>query len=279
MAKRSTRRQTSQIKIRRGHAGIIPQFYTAEKVYRVEGVNGQQFITVNQQVVEQDPIAGTIVHTLNDLSQGEFDIVIADVEASTTQRQAQMLSLVDAVSRLGVPGDLVFDIILDLSDVPHKEEIKQRWQQRQESQAKAAQDEMQMKLQLEEIRNQDSRQVINFRDAPPPIQLAMAAKAGYIDSGIVERVLQNWIQATFPQEAAEQQAEAQAQAQAQAEMQAQMQEAGVSPEMQGQSPENLDQMIAFANMMGGQGQAQPQQGRPMTQAATESLMRGMTPAI
>ena len=260
---------------RRGHAGIIPQFYTAEKVYRVEGVNGQQFITVNQQVVEQDPIAGTIVHTLNDLSQGEFDIVIADVEASTTQRQAQMLTLVDAVSRLGVPGDLVFDIILDLSDVPHKEEIKQRWQQRQESQAKAAQDEMQMKLQLEEIRNQDSRQVINFRDAPPPIQLAMAAKAGYIDSGIVERVLQNWIQATFPQEAAEQQAEAQAQA----EMQAQMQEAGVSPEMQGQSPENLDQMIAFANMMGGQGQAQPQQGRALTQAATESLMRGMTPAI
>lgn len=259
---------------RRGHAGIIPQFYTAEKVYRVEGVNGQQFITVNQQVVEQDPIAGTIVHTLNDLSQGEFDIVIADVEASTTQRQAQMLSLVDAVSRLGVPGDLVFDIILDLSDVPHKEEIKQRWQQRQESQAKAAQDEMQMKLQLEEIRNQDSRQVINFRDAPPPIQLAMAAKAGYIDSGIVERVLQNWIQATFPQEAAEQQAEAQAQAQAQAEMQAQM-----PPEMQEQSPENLDQMIAFANMMSGQGQAQPQQGRPLTQAATESLMRGMTPAI
>lgn len=266
---------------RRGHAGVIPQFYTAEKVYRVEGVNGQQFITVNQQVVEQDPIAGTIVHTLNDLSQGEFDIVIADVEASTTQRQAQMLSLVDAVSRLGVPGDLVFDIILDLSDVPHKEEIKQRWQQRQESQAKAAQDEMQMKLQLEEIRNQDSRQVINFRDAPPPIQLAMAAKAGYIDSAIVERVLQNWIQATFPQEAAEQQAEAQAQA----EMQAQMQEQippEVQAQMQGQMPQeenpaNLDQMIAFANMMGGQ--QQPQRGRAMTQAAAESLMRGMTPAI
>ena len=265
---------------RRGHAGIIPQFYTAEKVYRVEGVNGQQFITVNQQVVEQDPMAGTIVHTLNDLSQGEFDIVIADVEASTTQRQAQMLSLVDAVSRLGVPGDLVFDIILDLSDVPHKEEIKQRWQQRQESQAKAAQEEMQMKMQIEEIRNQDSRQVINFRDAPPPIQLAMAAKAGYIDQQIVERVLQNWIQETFPQEVAEQQAEAQAQA----EMQA-MQGQEVPPELQaqmqgaGQSPEALDQMIALSQLMGGQGQAQPQQGRPMTQAATESLMRGMTPAI
>lgn len=274
---------------RRGHAGIIPQFYTAEKVYRVEGTNGQKFITVNQQVATQDPVAGTIVHTLNDLSQGEFDIVIADVEASTTQRQAQMFSLVDAVSRLGVPGDLVFDIILDLSDVPHKEEIKQRWQQRQESQAKAPQEEMQMKLQLEEIRNQDSRQIINFRDAPPPIQLAMAAKAGYIDSGVVERVLQNWIQATFPQEAAEQQAEAQAQAEMQEqippEVQAQM-EGELPPEMQAQlqgqmpqeeNPTNLDQMIAMAQMMNGK--SQRQRGRPLTQAATESLMRGMTPAI
>ena len=39
-------------------------------------------MTVNQQVLEQDPIAGTVVKTLNDLSQGEFDIVISDVEAS-----------------------------------------------------------------------------------------------------------------------------------------------------------------------------------------------------
>lgn len=269
---------------RRGHAGIIPQFYTAEKVYRVEGANGQKFITVNQQVVEQDPIAGTIVHTLNDLSQGEFDIVIADVEASTTQRQAQMFTLVDAVSRLGVPGDLVFDIILDLSDVPHKEEIKQRWQERQESQAKAAQEEMQMKLQLEEIKNQDSRQVINFRDAPPPIQLAMAAKAGYIDAQIVERVLQNWIAATFPQEVAEQQAEAQAQAELQAQMAGQMPE-DLPPELQAQmqggspdAPADVDQMAALAQMMSTQA-PQPQRGRPLTQAATESLMRGMTPAI
>ena len=251
---------------RRGHAGVIPQFYTAEKVFRVEGVNGQEFVTVNEQVAAQDPIAGTIVHTLNDLSQGEFDIVIADVESSTTQRQAQMWALVDAFSRLGIPGDMCLDIILDLSDIPQKEEIKQRWQQRQESQAKAAQDEMQMKLRLEEIKNQDSRQVINFRDAPPPIQLAMSAKAGYIDPQLAERVLQKWIQATFPQETAELQAEAQAQA----EMQAQMQ-------TDGQSPEDLDKMIALSQMMNGQ--AQPPRSRPRTQAATESLMRGMTPAM
>ena len=83
----------------------------------------------------------------------------------------------------------------------------------------------------------------------------MAAKAGYIDSGVVERVLQNWIAATFPQEAAEQQAEAQAQAETQEEL----------------PPEVQAQML--------NGQAKPQRGRALTQAATESLMRGMTPAL
>ena len=56
--------------------------YTAEKAYRIEGENGQQFVTINEQVVQQDPIAG----------------------------------LIDAVSKLGIPGDLVFDTIIDLSD-------------------------------------------------------------------------------------------------------------------------------------------------------------------
>ncbi len=104
----------------------IPQFYTEDKVYRVEAINGQQYIRVNQQVLEQDAMGRAIVSTMNDLSQGEFDIVIADVEASTTQRQAQMWNLMDAVSKLGVPGDIVFDIILDLSDIPSKEEYSVR---------------------------------------------------------------------------------------------------------------------------------------------------------
>ena len=45
-------------------------------------------------------------------------------------RRAQMWGLVDAVSKLGVPGDMVFDLIIDLSDIPNKEEIKQRYAER-----------------------------------------------------------------------------------------------------------------------------------------------------
>ena len=247
---------------KRNNAGIIPEFYTEEKIYRVEGVNGQQFIRVNQQVIEQDPIAGTVVKTLNDLSQGEFDIVIADVEASTTQRQAQMYSLLDAVARLGVPGDLVFDIILDLSDIPNKEEIKQRWQQRQETQSQAAQSEMQMKMQLEEIKNQDSRQVITFKDAPLPIQMAMAAKAGLIDPQIAKYAVDQMTQQLFP------------------ELREQLQQqALIASEMPQETldEDSLREMLQ-KNEMPANGVKSPKNA-PLTQAAMESLLNGMTPAL
>lgn len=234
---------------KRGHAGVIPQFYTEDKVYRIEGANGQEFIRVNEQVIEQDPLGNTIYRTLNDLSQGEFDIVISDTEASTTQRQAQMWSLVDAVSKLQVPGDLVFDIILDLSDLPNKEDIKQRWQQRQDQQAQQAQAQMQ----LEMIKNQNMNQSIAFKDAPLPIQFAMAAKQGLIDPQIAQYAVNLMVQQMFPQLAQQMQAQQEQQQQADPQMLAQL--------MQQQD--------------GGQ-----QGGSPaVTQAAMQSMMAGQGPAM
>lgn len=190
---------------KRGHAGVIPQFYTAEKVYRVEGENGQQFITVNEQIVQQDPIAGTVFKTLNDLSQGEFDVVISDVESSTTLRQAQLWSLVDAVSKLGIPADMVFETVIDLSDLPKKNDIKVRWQQQQQRQQEQARQEWQAQMELERIKNADFRMQIAFKDAPLPIQMAMAAKAELIDPQIANYFLQVMIQQLAPQLAAQMQ--------------------------------------------------------------------------
>ena len=184
---------------RRGHAGIVPQFYTAEKVYRVEGENGQQFITINEQVAVQDPIAGTIIKTLNDLSQGEFDVVISDVESSTTQRQAQMWSLVDAASKLGIPHESIFETLIDLSDLPKKNDIKMRWQQQQQAQQEQAQQAQQFQLELERMKNADFRMQIAFKDAPLPIQFAMAAQAGIIPREIADYFLQQMVQQMAPQ--------------------------------------------------------------------------------
>ena len=200
------------------------------------------------------------MQTMNDLSQGEFDIIIADTQASTTQRAAQMWSLVDAVSKLGVPGDLVFDIIIDLSDIPHKEDIKQRFLQRQQEQAQAQQAQAQHEIEIEEIKNRDFRQQIAFKDAPLPLQLAMAAKAGYIDPQIAQYAIDLMVQGMFPQLAQQMQMQMQQQ-QAQQQIQAQM----AQMQQQGQQP---PQAISQ------QTQAQPQ---TMTKAAAQSVMSGIAP--
>lgn len=245
---------------KRGKPGIIPQFYTEHKVYRIEGVNGQQFVEVNQQIIEQDPMGNAIVSTLNDLSQGEFDIVVSDTQASTTQRQAQMWSLVDAVSKLQVPGDLVFDIILELSDLPNKDDIKQRWQERQQQQAQQAQAQME----LERIKNENLNQSIAFRDAPLPIQLAMAAKQGLVDPQVAEYAVNLMVQNMFPQLA---QGLAQQKAQ-----QAQMQQ------MQ-QQLQQAQQQAQQAPPMPQQGGQQAPKGSNMTKAAAQSIMAGAAPAL
>lgn len=244
---------------RRGHKGIIPQFYTDDKVYRVEGKNGQQFIRVNEQIVQQDPLGRTIHQTLNNLAEGEFDIIISDTQASTTQRQAQLWGLVDSVKNLGIPGDMVFDVILDLSDLPNKEEIKQRWQQRQQAQAQQAQQQQQAQLQLEMIKNQNQNQSISFKDAPLPIQLAMAAKQGLIDPQIARYAINMMCQQMFPQLAQQMQ-----QQQQQAQLQQVLQQRG-----QPQQDLPFGQTAQQGNDNGG----------GMTQAALESLMRSQAPAM
>lgn len=267
---------------KRAHKGIIPQFYTEDKVYRVEGENGQQFIHVNQQVVQQDQMGNAIVTTLNDLSQGEFDIVVSDVQSSTTQRQAQLWELVDAVQNLGLPGDLIFDIIVDLSDLPNKNEIKQRWQANQQQQQQAAQAQQQAQqqmmqdyydheTQIERMKLVHQNQSIAFKDAPLPIQFAMAAKQGLIDPAIAKYATDLMVQQMFPaladqlkqrdtQAAQQQQQQQQTQAQQQARQQA------------------IAQMMAQAQVQQ-QNRTNGNNANAVTKPAMQSLMSGQAPAM
>ena len=255
---------------RRGHPGIIPQFYTADKVYRIDGENGQEFIHVNQQV--QDPLTGAVVKTLNDLSVGEFDIVVADVEASTTQRRAQLWTLVDAGSKLGIPGQLLVDAVLDLADIPKRDKIVAKYQQMQQEQAQAQQAERDLKLKIEEIKNQDSRQIITFKDAPLPIQMAMAAKAGIVPQEFANELMRVMIEQMTPQLAKQMQMQAAQQAQMQAQQQ-QMQAAQQMIQQQ-QMPQQSQMPVPLSEQQI-QNQQQP---ATMTKAAAESVMLGMSPA-
>lgn len=183
---------------KRGAPGIIPQFYTEEKTFRIVGENGEpQMVTINQQVQQQqfDPRTGmmqTITKTLNDLSVGEFDIVIADTPATSTQRTAQFWSLVDACGKLGIQGNMVMDILIDLSDIPQKAEIKRRLKSQQEEQAQAQQQQMQAQMEIEKQKRLSRS--IAYKDLQLPLQLQLAAQAGILPQQYADQFLQWSIQ-------------------------------------------------------------------------------------
>lgn len=183
---------------KRGAEGIIPQFYTEQKTFRIVGEDGQaQMVTVNQQVQQQqlNPQTGVIQvinKTLNDLSVGEFDIVISDTPATSTQRTAQFWSLVDACGKLGIQGNMIMDILIDLSDIPQKQEIKRRLQSQQEQQAQAAQQQMQAQMELEKQKRLSRS--IAYKDLQLPLQLQLAAQAGILPQQYADQFLQWSIQ-------------------------------------------------------------------------------------
>lgn len=164
-------RQTKELILRLlwgtpGQPGIIPQFYTEQKTFRIIGENGQpNFITVNQrQLAGYDMLGRAIYQTLNDLSTGEFDIVVSEVAATPTQRIAQFYAMLE-LAKVLPPGTIPVDMIIDMSDFTNKEELKQRLQQQAQM---AAQQQPANKV----------SESISFKDLPPEGQVQMAAQAG-----------------------------------------------------------------------------------------------------
>lgn len=174
----------------RGAKGIIPQFYTEEKTFRIVGENGEQkMIVVNQQQQMVDAQTQQVItKTLNDLSVGEYDIVISDTPATSTQRTAQFWSLVDACGKLGIQGNMIMDILIDLSDIPQKEEIKRRLQAQQQEQAQAAQQQMQAQMELEKQKRLSKSMA--YKDLQLPLQLQLAAQAGILPQEYADQFLQ-----------------------------------------------------------------------------------------
>ena len=240
---------------KRGAPGIIPQFYTEEKAFRIVGEDGEaQIVTVNQQVQQQqvDPRTGmmqTITKTLNDLSVGEFDIVIADTPATSTQRTAQFWSLVDACGKLGIQGNMIMDILIDLSDIPQRQEIKRRLQSQQEQQAQAQQQQMQAQMELEKQKRLSRS--IAYKDLQLPLQLQLAAQAGILPQQYADAFLQWSIQ----------------------QMAQSMGMGGMQPDMIGQQPMQLPQQPLS--------QQQPTQAAqsPLTQAAVNGMVEANKPVL
>lgn len=153
--------------------GIIQQYYTEKKTFRVMGDDGSmEFVTVNQP---QD-LGDGIERTLNDLSVGDFDIVVSDTPAAATQRVAAFYAALEAI-KLGVP--IPPDMLVELSDWPFKDEIKRRIleeQQKAQEQQKAMMEQQAMAAQ--QPQQPKISENISFKDLPPDGKVQMAQRAG-----------------------------------------------------------------------------------------------------
>lgn len=105
--------------------GLVPQYYKEPRIFRITQDNGQPgFVEVNQQKQGFDPMTGQAVkQVLNDLSTFQFDVIVSDTPATPSQRVAAFYALME-MAKIGIP--VPPDMILEASDIPQKEQLKQR---------------------------------------------------------------------------------------------------------------------------------------------------------
>jgi len=94
-------------------------------------------VEVNQQQQGFDPMTGQAVNqVLNDLSTFQFDVIVSDTPATPSQRVAAFYALLE-MAKVGVP--IPPDMILEASDIPQKEQLKQRLAAAQQAQPQQGQ--------------------------------------------------------------------------------------------------------------------------------------------
>lgn len=106
---------------------LIPKIYDTERVVRVLGKDGgEKWVKINHGV--QNPMTGEW-ETINDLSQGKYDVTVSTGPSYTTQRQ----ELADAAMHLAQqpgPGGLLWQLAyMENSDFPNGEKYVKAFRQ------------------------------------------------------------------------------------------------------------------------------------------------------
>ncbi|MBU0599112.1 hypothetical protein KKF61_09090 [Patescibacteria group bacterium] len=92
----------------------IQQFYTTERVFRIDEPDEQgrdRYIAINAR--DYDRIK-------NDVTVGDYDVVVAEEPLSPTNRQAMYNTFVELLHQ-GIP--IPPDLVVELSDMPRKEDV------------------------------------------------------------------------------------------------------------------------------------------------------------
>lgn len=123
--------------------GMVQQYYKEEMIVRIsEDSEEAQFRTVNQaHPIGVSNTGDVIYQTINDLSVGEFDVVITESPATPTKRYSDMLTFMELMKTpLGqVVSQVAPDLFLEFSDLPNKEKVAERLRMAMQQQAQQAQ--------------------------------------------------------------------------------------------------------------------------------------------
>lgn len=106
---------------------LSEQYLTQPMEIRITGERKTDFLAVNQP--QFDPITGQVVWE-NDITADQADFVVDEEDYRETTRQAQAEMLFETVSRLPAEVSLqLLDLVVDMSDIPNREEFVARIRQ------------------------------------------------------------------------------------------------------------------------------------------------------
>ena len=118
---------------------LIQQYVTMETVIRIEGEKGAQLTQINTQMNPQN-------EGFNDVSTGEFDMVVDESMENATLRLAIAQLLTDFSHNN--PGTIPPDIVLEYADMPYS--VKMRVKEFFEAMKKQEQDNIDKEMELKE---------------------------------------------------------------------------------------------------------------------------------
>ena len=118
---------------------LIQQYVTEETVIRIEGEEGARNLMINDQMNPQ-------VEGFNDLSAGEFDMIMDETVETSSTRMATAQVLTEFAHNN--PDSIPPDIMLDYSNVPYsvKQRVKMNWEAAQKRQQELEDREYKLEL-------------------------------------------------------------------------------------------------------------------------------------
>lgn len=103
----------------------VQNTWTAEKVLRITDkmTSAEKFVTVNQRVLSD----GGVLEIKNDITQGNYDIIVSDAPATDTIREQNMNLLIEWCKQ--APQEAIpylMGMAMELSNLPNKDQLMER---------------------------------------------------------------------------------------------------------------------------------------------------------